>query len=112
MRAASLGKEHDDVYPIKSFKYLEDDPINNFTNVFGGLAKDDKAVYQVVIKPTNSRWNKKALKAARLVAKGKYKKNKKFGFIGLLFRPFTWIWNPLVAMVEGPEDMVGGNNAP
>jgi hypothetical protein len=34
MRAASLGKEHDDVYPIKSFKYLEDDPINNFTNVF------------------------------------------------------------------------------
>jgi hypothetical protein len=34
MRAASLGKEHDDVYPIKTFKYLEDDPINNFTNVF------------------------------------------------------------------------------
>jgi len=34
MRAASLGKEHDDVFPIKTFKYLEDDPINNFTNVF------------------------------------------------------------------------------
>lgn len=106
MRAASLGKEHDDVYPIKSFKYLEDDPINNFTNVFGGLDKQDKAVYQVVIKPTNSKWNKKALKAARMVAKGKYKKNKKFGFIGILFKPLSWIWNPLVAMVEGPEDMV------
>ena len=35
MRAASLGKEHDDVYPIKTFKYLEDDPLNNFINVFG-----------------------------------------------------------------------------
>lgn len=112
MRAASLGKEHDDVFPIKSFKYLEDDPINNFTNVFGWLAKDDKAVYQVVIKPTNSKWNKKALKAARMVAKGKYKKNKKLTFIRVIFKPFTWIWNPLVAMVEGPEDMVGGNNAP
>jgi hypothetical protein len=34
MRGASLSKAHDDVYPIKTFKYLEDDPINNFTNVF------------------------------------------------------------------------------
>ncbi len=112
MRAASLWKEHDDVYPIKTFKYLEDDPINNFTNVFGGLDKDDKAVYQMVIKPTNSKWNKKALKAARMVAKGKYKKNKKFGFIGVIFKPLGWIWNPLVAMIEGPEDMVGWNSAP
>lgn len=100
MRAASLGKEHDDVFPIKSFKYLEDDPINNFTNVFGGLAKDDKAVYQVVVKPTNSSWNKKALKAARMVAKGKYKKNKKLTFLRVIFKPFTWLWNPIVAMVE------------
>jgi len=34
-RAASLGKENDDVYPIRSYKYLEDDPLNSFTNVFG-----------------------------------------------------------------------------
>ena len=112
MRAASLGKEHDDVYPIKSFKYLEDDPINNFTNVFWGLNRDDKAIYQVVIKPTSSRWNQKALKAARLVAKGKYKKNRKFGMIGIIIKPLSWLWNPLVAMIEGPEDMVGGSNAP
>jgi len=112
IRAASLGKEHDDVFPIKTFKYLEDDPLNNFTNVFGGLDKEDKAVYQVVIKPINSHWNKKALKAARMIAKGKYKKGKKMTFIKFLFKPLSWIWNPLVAMVEGPEDMVGGNNAP
>jgi len=112
IRAASLGKENDDVYPIKVFKYLEDDPINNFTNVFGGLNKEDKAVFQVVIKPISSSWNKKALKAARLVAKGKYKKGRKLGMLGWIFKPFTWLWNPLVAMIEGPEDMVGGNNAP
>jgi hypothetical protein len=34
MRGASLGKEKDDVFPIKTYKYLEDDPLNNFTNVF------------------------------------------------------------------------------
>lgn len=69
MRAASLGKENDDYFPIKTFKYLEDDPINNFTNVFGGLDKDDKAVYQVVIKPISSKWNQKAMRAASMVAK-------------------------------------------
>jgi hypothetical protein len=57
------------VYPIKTYKYLEDDPLNNFTNVFGGLGKDDKAVFQIIIKPVSSRYNKKAKKAASLVAK-------------------------------------------
>lgn len=112
MRAASLGKENDDYFPIRSFKYLEDDPINNFTNVFGWLDKHDKAIFQVVIKPTPSRWNEKALRAAREVAKGKYKKNKKLWSLWFIFKPLTWIWNPLVAMVEWPEDMVWSNNAP
>jgi hypothetical protein len=40
------------------------------------LNKEDKAVYQVVIKP-NFNFNKIAKKAAGLVAKGKYKKTKK-----------------------------------
>jgi len=105
IRAASLGKENDDVYPIKIFKYLEDDPLNNFSNVFGGLDRDDRAIFQVVIKPISSRWNVKARKAAGLVSKGKYKKKKKLPFLDFL-------WNPIVALIEGPEDMVGGNNAP
>ena len=107
MRWASLGKENDDVFPIKTFKYLEDDPINNFTNVFGWLEKEDKAVYQVVIKP-EFKFNKLAKNAAWLVAKWKYKKNKKI--------PFTilgWLWNPIVAIIQWPDSMVWGwNNAP
>lgn len=107
LRAASLWKENDDVYPIKTFKYLEDDPINNFTNVFWWLAKNDKAVFQIIIKPVPSSYNKKALNAARLVAKWKYKKGKKWFFSFLSF-----LWNPIVAIIEGPEDMVWWNNAP
>lgn len=107
MRAASLGKENDDVYPIRTYKYLEDDALNNFTNVFGGLNKDDKAVFQIVIKPDFNH-NKKALRAARLVAKGQYGKKRKNVFWFLWF-----LWNPIVAIISGPEDMVGGwNNAP
>ncbi len=107
MRAASLWKENDDVYPIKIFKYLEDDPINNFTNVFGWLEKDDKAVFQVVIKPESSRYNNKALKAARLVAKWKYKKWRKW-----LLWFLSFLRNPIVGLVDGPDDMISWNNAP
>ena len=70
MRTASLNKESDDVYPMKTYKYLEDDPINNFTNVFSGLNKEDRAVFQVAIKPAGERWSKKAKKAARIGSKG------------------------------------------
>ena len=107
MRWASLWKENDDVYPIKTYKYLEDDPLNNFTNVFWWLSKDDKAVFQMVIKPELF-FNKKAKKAAGLVAKWQYKKTKKS-----IFWIFSWLWNPIVALVEWPEGMTWGwNNAP
>jgi Type IV secretory system Conjugative DNA transfer len=106
MRAASLGKKNDDVYPIKTYKTLEDDPLNNFANVFWGMTKDDKAVLQYVIKPLWSSWNKKAKKAAGQVAKGKYWKGRyKIPLIGML-------WNPLVAIIQGPQDMVKESGAP
>ena len=112
MRAASLWKENDDVYPIKTFKYLEDDPMNNFINVFWWLEKDDSAVYQVVIKPEPSSWNKKAMAAASLVAKWKYKKNKKW-VLKFLWAPFWLLFNPIVALFQWADAMVGSwNNAP
>jgi hypothetical protein len=43
--------------------------LNNFTNVFSSLDKTDKAVFQITIAPASERWNKKAIKASRLVAK-------------------------------------------
>jgi hypothetical protein len=42
---------NDDVYPIKTYKYFEDDPLSSFTNAFGLLKKTDKAVLQIIIKP-------------------------------------------------------------
>lgn len=105
MRAASLWKEHDDYYPIKTFKYLEDDPINNFTNVFGWLSKEDKAIFQIVIKPVSSRYNKKAKQAAWLVAKWKYWKSKK-----QVWWLLSWLYNPIRWLVEW--EVVKSTNAP
>lgn len=74
MQAASIGKMTDDVFPLKTYKYFEDDPLSTFTNNFGSLKKTDVAVMQFVMKPLGQSWNRKAKKAAGLVAKGEYKK--------------------------------------
>lgn len=102
LRASSLWKNKEDVYPIRSFKYLEDDPLNNFTNVFSSLDKEDRAVYQIIIKPIWSRWNRKAKNAASLVAKWKYKKKNNIPFL-------DFFWNPIVALVQGADSMVWEN---
>lgn len=81
LEAASVGKVTDDIYPIKTYKYFEDDPLSSFTNNFGSLKKTDVAAIQVVLKPLGHSWNKQAKKAARLVAKGEYKKGYKFGIL-------------------------------
>lgn len=102
LRAASLWKDKEDVFPIRSFKYLEDDPLNNFTNVFSSLDKEDKAVYQIILKPIWSRWNKRAKNAASLVAKWKYKKKNNIPFL-------DFFWNPIVALVQWTDSMVSEN---
>ncbi len=105
LQAASIGKRTDDVYPIKTYKYFEDDPLSSFTNNFGSLKKTDSATIQVVLKPLGHGWNRKAKKAAGLVAKGEYKKGMKFGVIGTAFKvitaPIGWI---LYRFIKNEED--------
>lgn len=92
LEAASIGKEVDDVFPIKTYKYFEDDPISSFTNNFGSLKKTDVASIQWVMKPLGASWNRRAKEAARLVAKGEYKKGFKLGIFGNMFK---WLTAPL-----------------
>lgn len=95
LRVASIGKVNDDIYPIKTYKYFEDDPLSTLTNNFGTLKKTDKASFQIVVKPQGASWNKKAKKAASLVAKGEYKKGMKDNFfietINALLKPISMI---------------------
>jgi len=95
LQAASVSKRTDDIYPIKTYKYFEDDPLSSFTNNFGSLKKTDVASIQYVLKPLSRSWNKKAKKAAWLVAKWEYKKWVKFWILWTAFKiitaPIAWI---------------------
>jgi Type IV secretory system Conjugative DNA transfer len=100
LETASIGKKNDDIYPLKTYKYFEDDPLSTFTNNFGSLKKTDVAAIQVVLKPLGHSWNRKAKNAASLVAKWEYKKGTKFGIIGTFLKwvtaPIGWIFYRLI----------------
>ncbi len=112
LRCSSIYKVHDDFLPVKTFKYFEDDPLNNFTNVFGSLGKDDRAIYQIVAKPLGSGSNKYAKKMASLMAKGKFKRSNNSTLTSLLWKtvvsPIAWIFNMFAFGSTGPGNMAPG----
>ncbi len=95
IRSTSFSKDEDKYFPIKTYKYFEEDPLTTFSNVFGGLKQTDIAVYQITAKPLSHRYNKKAKDIAREYSKGKYKRGGTFllswGFLGKLLAPLGWL---------------------
>ena len=67
-------------FPIKTFKIIENDPLNDLTNIFSKLESDEIAVIQLVIRPRNDKWTKKATKFGDKYFKGKVDQGAAFGF--------------------------------
>ena len=110
IRTTSIRKVDDKYFPIKTYKYFEEDPLGTFTNVFGGLKKTDVAVYQITAKPLSHHYNTKAKEIAGLYSKGKYKQGGSFLFsltsLSKLFAPLAWF---VTNFVQNKDD---GSNAP
>ncbi|MDO8513193.1 MAG: type IV secretion system DNA-binding domain-containing protein [bacterium] len=64
-----LGKRF--VYPIKTYKMLESDPLNAISNAFSKLGEGANAALQIVIQPANQRWQIHTATAAQAVSEGK-----------------------------------------
>ena len=58
-------------FPIKTFRVLENDPLNDLTNVLTKLGDKEIAAIQVVLKPNVTGWEKKAMKFGTAFFKGK-----------------------------------------
>jgi len=95
IRSTSIRKIDDPYFPIKTYKYFEEDPLSTFTNVFWGLKKTDVAVYQIVAKPLSHSYNDKAKEIASLYSKGKYKQGGSFLFsltsMSKILAPLGWL---------------------
>jgi len=59
------------MYPIRIFKQLEDDPLNNIIDAIGKISNEDTFTVQLIIKPAPDSFNKKA----QIFAEWLYKKD-------------------------------------
>jgi hypothetical protein len=75
-------------FPIKTYKSLENDPLNDLTNVFSGLDETDVAAIQIVMDPLNNKkMNEKAARIASMRFKGRSAP--------------TWITNNFITYILG-----------
>lgn len=59
-------------YPIKTYKTLENDPLNNLTNIFSKFENTDVASIQIVVRPKSTKkWKKKVEEAGTQMFAGK-----------------------------------------
>jgi hypothetical protein len=60
------------MYPIRTYEQMQDDPLNDLSNVMSKLAPEDKACIQVVMRPSfSNKWGKEARNFASMKFKGK-----------------------------------------
>jgi len=88
-------------YPIKTYKTIENDPINDLTNVLSQLQKDEKAIVQIMIRPRDAKWQKEANTFA--TDKFKNKKPESNNPIIKFFGFFSWIFTAMVFGYESAE---------
>ncbi|MBU1151506.1 ATP-binding protein, partial [Patescibacteria group bacterium] len=69
-------------FPIRTYKVLENDPLNNLTNLFSEMTEDETAVIQIVMRPKDDKWTKKANKIGEAYFKGKKAEGIKIPLIG------------------------------
>ncbi len=59
-------------YPIKTYKTIENDPLNDLTNIFSKLEEGEVSVIQIILRPIKSeKWNKTAKGVASQIFMGK-----------------------------------------
>lgn len=96
-------------FPIKTYKTLENDPLNDLTNIFTRLSDDEIAAIQVVIRPRDDKWAAKAQSFGEAYFKGKPKgEGFKLPFIGPILNVFKGIFLGYEKMEIEPKADGGG----
>jgi len=61
------------IFPLKTYKYLEEDPLNAISNSLSKLLPEESAAIQLLVRPTNGLWRVAGERAAYNIQHGKYK---------------------------------------
>lgn len=92
-----LTLKEDFAYPIATYQDLKRDTMQSLLNSLSSLEKEDGVGIQIMIRPADAKWRKKA--SALASRKRKKKEGKKGGEA-----VFSWVRQLFVAIVKPPED--------
>ncbi|MBI5753840.1 type IV secretory system conjugative DNA transfer family protein [Candidatus Peregrinibacteria bacterium] len=96
-------------FPIKTYKTIENDPLNDLTNIFTRLSEDETAAIQIVLRPRDDKWSKKAEAFGEAFFKGKPKgEGIKLPVIGPILNVFKGIFLGYDKMEIEPKAESGG----
>ncbi len=95
-------------FPFKTYKVIENDPLNDLTNIFSKMKDNDTAVIQLIIRPRSDRWTKKANKFGDAFFKGKTTAQYKIPIIGPILNVFKGIFLGFEKMDLDSQDKDGG----
>ncbi|MBI2464007.1 type IV secretion system DNA-binding domain-containing protein [Candidatus Peregrinibacteria bacterium] len=88
-------------FPVRTYKMLEHDPLNDLSNVLSKMEENEISVIQIMLRPKNPKWRKKACKMGTQMFKGK-KHVGKLGMINSIF----------IGLLSGYDAIKGQTNQP
>ena len=95
-------------YPIATYQDIKRDPIQSLLNALSELDKEDGVGIQIMMRPADPSWRKKASEKANKKRKGNESKKPKDEAFWWLKQVFIALWKP----PEGKGDKGGGSDKP
>jgi hypothetical protein len=95
-------------FPLKTYKVVENDPLNDLSNIFTKTTEKETAIIQMVVRPSGTKWQKKAEKFGDAYFKGKSAKSGGIPILSGLFNVFKGIFLGVEKMTIEKADQGGG----
>ncbi|MDF1497846.1 MAG: type IV secretion system DNA-binding domain-containing protein [Patescibacteria group bacterium] len=90
--ASYMTLNRNDIFPIKTYRNLEADPLSNITNALSKIPIGKGAAFQLVMKPSSNLWQQESKERLKLMQKGKgFGKQKRPSLVIKILKEFTEI---------------------
>ncbi|MCR4279862.1 MAG: type IV secretion system DNA-binding domain-containing protein [Candidatus Komeilibacteria bacterium] len=107
IKAAILRYKREYIFPIRTYRRNENDPLSVITNGMSKIAENEGAVLQLVMRSAYSKWHYKGKKVASLMQQGKTLEEslRQVGFGSKVGKIFEFLWNfAKAAAPQTPEE--------
>ena len=88
-----LNTVKDNVYPIRTFKQLEDDPINNILDTISKISNEDRITILFTLRPYKDKFNRKAKIIADKLYKREITYDQKVKIRDIILKPINFLVN-------------------